>query len=209
VSPYSAEPAGFGSSVSISGEYLMVGAPADSSVAQQNGAAYIFHDIGSGSWDAGIKIMAHDADEGDVFGYSVSIKDEYVIASAPFEDSGGTNSGAVYIFHREGEDTWDSGSKVVAPDTESSDLFGCSVSISDYVVVGAAYEDAGGQAAGAAYVFRRTDINSWDSGTKIVVFDAETNDQIGSSVSIDGGRVIIGAMGDDSVALDAGAAYVY
>jgi hypothetical protein len=101
----------------------------------------------------------------------VAISGDYAIVGAQFEDGGGTDAGAAYVFHRDPlTGAWDAGTKLVAPDAQAFDEFGFSVAISgDYAVVGARLEDGGAgdplSAAGAAYVFRRTGLNAWDTGT--------------------------------------------
>jgi len=52
---------------------------------------------------------------------------------------------------------WDAGFKILATDPEVDDYFGYSVAISgDYTIVGSYGEDAGGSAAGAAYIYAET-----------------------------------------------------
>ena len=96
----------------------------------------------------------------------------------------------------------------MAFDAKADDLFGRGVSISgDYLIVGARYHDAGGMAdAGAAYVFRRTGGNIWESVTKITASDAQAGDQFGWGLAISGTDVIVGAHFADS---EAGAAYIF
>ena len=110
----------------------------------------------SNQWDAGTKIVATDPEAGDIFGISVAISGDYAIVGANLEDAGGSNAGAAYIYHRTGLNTW-SGTKIVATNPEAYDQFGISVAISgDYAIVGAPGEDAGGSAAGAAYIYVET-----------------------------------------------------
>ena len=213
----------FGSSVAISGDYAVVGAPNENAGGSYAGAAYIFHrDPTTDSWDGGTKITASDAQAWDWFGRSVAISGDYAIVGAYGEDAGGTDAGAAYIFHRTGTNTWDSGTKITSSDLQAYDSFGWSVAISgDYAIVGANAEDGGSgdpiNVAGAAYIFLRTGgINSWDSGTKIVASDAQANDQFGYSVAISGDYAIVGAryedgsIGDPSSPADGpGAAYIY
>jgi hypothetical protein len=97
------------------------------------------------------KILATDPEAYDRFGESVSISGDYAIVGAYVEDAGGIDAGAAYIYHRTGTNTWDSGTKILAPDAEPGDYFGYSVSISgDHAIVGAYSEDEGGSVAGAA-----------------------------------------------------------
>ena len=194
----------FGFSVSINGDYAIVGADHEGAGGSEAGAAYIFHRTGTNTWDSGTKIVASDAEASDQFSKGVSINGDYAIVGAYGESS---NSGAAYVFHRTGTNTWDSGTKIVAPDAAADDLFGGSVSINgDYAIVGAYGESS---SSGAAYVFYRTGINSWDSGTKIVAPDAETGDYFGKGVSINGDYAMVGANGEDTGGSSAGASYIF
>jgi len=197
----------FGRSVSIFGDYCIVGADGE----DIGGSAYIFHRIGTNTWDAGTKIVSSDIEASDLFGSSVSIDEDYCIVGATGEDTGGSVAGAAYIFHRTGTNTWDAGTKIVASDAQAHDYFGISVSIDgDYCIVGASFEDTGGSDAGAAYIFHRTGLNTWDAGTKIVASDAEANDSFGNSVSVYGDYCIVGAFYEDAGgASNAGSAYIY
>merc|ERR1712000_300414 len=100
----------FGTSVAISGNYVVVGANGEDAGGSGAGAAYIFHRTGSNTWDAGVKIVATDPQASDEFGKSVAISGDYVVVGAYGEDAGGDNAGAAYIFHRT-ETTWDAGVK--------------------------------------------------------------------------------------------------
>jgi hypothetical protein len=198
----------FGTSVSIDGDYAIVGATGDAGGA---GEAHIFRRTGLNTWDSGTRVIASDRASSDNFGWSVSISGDYAIVGADREDAGGSSAGAAYIFHRTGVNTWDSGTKIVASDAQADDQFGYSVSISgDYAVVGARFEDGGGgdplSGAGAAYIFRRTGTNTWNTGTKIVASDATSSDYFGSSVSISGDYAIVGAKNADGLR---GQAYVF
>ena len=81
----------FGSSVSISGDYAIVGANWDDN---NTGAAYIYHKIGTNSWDTGTKITAFDASSGSNFGFSVCISEGYIVVGSSYDN----NIGAAYIF---------------------------------------------------------------------------------------------------------------
>jgi uncharacterized repeat protein (TIGR02543 family) len=199
----------FGYSVSISGDYAIVGAHYDDDNGFASGSAYIFRRTGTNSWDAGTKITAADNAAGDGFGNSVSISGDYAIVGARSDDDNGSNSGSAYIFRRTGTNSWDAGTKITASDGAADDRFGASVSISgDYAIVGARGDDDNGSNSGSAYIFRRTGTNSWDAGTKIIPSDGSASefDYFGSSVSISGDYAIVGAYGDAS---GSGSAYIF
>ena len=198
----------FGFSVSIDGDYAIVGAKDEDTASSNAGAAYIYFRDAGGSWSQQAKLLASNAGFGDRFGYSVSISGDYAIVGAYAESAGGSQAGTAYVFVRSGT-SWSQQSKLVASDAQASDFFGFSVSISgDYAVVGAYREDAGGTDAGAAYVFARSG-TSWSQQAKLVASDAEVDDFFGYSVSISGDYAVVGAIDEDAGGTGAGAAYVF
>ena len=89
----------FGSSVSISGNYVIIGASNEDGTGTDRGTAYIFHrDEITGDWDAGIKIIATNPEDNAHFGDAVSISGDYTVVGAKYD--GGTNIGAAYIITR-------------------------------------------------------------------------------------------------------------
>ncbi|MBT7144865.1 MAG: hypothetical protein HN894_16195, partial [Bacteroidetes bacterium] len=227
----------FGHSVSISGDYAIVGAyqedqdAAGNNYASYAGSAYIFKTSDCGaSWTQVQKIVASDRAASDWFGYSVSISGDYAIVGAPSEDQnafGGytlSSSGSAYIFKTsDGGETWTETEKIVASDRAASDNFGRSVSISgDFAIVGACYEDedaSGGNTmstAGSAYIFKTSDGGeTWTETEKIVASDRAAYDYFGQSVSISGDYAIVGANEEDEDATGgnyqskAGSAYIF
>jgi hypothetical protein len=83
----------FGASVSLSGRYLVVGAPN----AGGSGAAYLFRRDGS-AWTEEGKITAGDAKAGKHFGASVAMSGDQVIAGAPGEPGSNDEAGAAYVY---------------------------------------------------------------------------------------------------------------
>ncbi len=204
----------FGGSISANENYFIIGAPSISNYHEPGGwsgpgYAFIYKRTGPDSWDSGTRIAAPDGESYDRFGWSVSISDDYAIAGASIFNEF-LSEGYAYIFNRIGPNTWDSGTKIIAPDGEVADRFGWSVSISgDYAIVGAPEEDEGGVNAGAAYIFRKTGLNTWDAGNKIMAFDAEEGDGFGLSVAISGDYAVVGAYQEDEGGTDAGAVYIF
>jgi hypothetical protein len=195
----------FGTSVSISGNYAIVGANGEDAGGSGAGAAYIFRRTDTNTWDSGTKIVASDAAAGDNFGVSVSIDGDYAIVGAKDESSA---QGAAYIFRRTGTNAWADQTKITATDGEASDLFGISVSIDgDYVAIGASLDDDNGSQAGAAYVYRRTGTNAWADQTKITASDGAIGDTFGESISIKDDYVVVGAENEGS--FNEGAAYIF
>ncbi len=156
----------FGSSVAVSGNTMVIGAPNECSDARgvngnqtnkngfQSGAAYVFVRSGS-NWTQQAYLKASNTGVGDHFGQSVAIFGDTMIVGAPSESSdatgvngnqandNATNSGAAYIFVRTGTN-WSQQAYLKASNTGAEDRFGDSVAISgDIVIVGATVEASG------------------------------------------------------------------
>jgi len=197
----------FGVSVSISEDYVVIGAWADEDNGTNSGSAYIFHRIGT-TWSEQAKITASDGAAFDCFGSSVSIDGDYAVIGAGLDDDNGDWSGSAYIFHRDGT-TWSEQAKLTASDGAAEDYFGGSVSISgDYAVIGAVYDDDNGDGSGFAYIFHRNG-TTWSEQVKITASDGIAYDHFGYSVSIDGNYVVISAFHDDDNGSYSGSAYVF
>ena len=197
----------FGVSVSISGDYAIVGALGDDENGQASGAAYIFKRTGT-NWVQEAKLLAPTADIDDLFGHAVSISGDYAIASTFLTDDNGENSGSAYVFKRAGT-SWVQEAKLVASDGATNDYFGWSVSISgDYLVVGAVRDNDNGIDAGSAYVFKRSD-TTWVEETKLLAADGAADDGFGVSISISGDYVIVGSVFDDDNGDNSGSAYIF
>ncbi|MBN1831791.1 MAG: hypothetical protein JW896_06725, partial [Deltaproteobacteria bacterium] len=185
----------FGISVSIDGDYAIVGAGGHEN---DKGAAYVFRLEGA-AWIEQAIITAGDAQEGDLFGSSVSIDGDYAIVGAGGDEN---YKGSAYIYRLEGA-AWVEQAKLTASDGGEWSFFGSSVSIcGEYAIIGARYANYG---LGAAYIFR-LDGDTWTEQAKLTAGGAEEGDFFGGSVSIDGDYAIVGADGDEN---EKGAAYIF
>ena len=55
----------------------------------------------SGNWGETKKVMAHDGTDGDYFGNSIAMTDQYLLIGAYGNDQNGNKSGAAYIFKKD------------------------------------------------------------------------------------------------------------
>ena len=198
----------FGWSVSISGDYAVIGAYLDDS-----GSAYVFKRSGSaGNWSEVEKLTASDAAEGDRFGYAVSIVGNTVVVGAYYDTNidNGSLSGSAYVFERDGAGNWSEVQKLTASDAAASDYFGRSVSSSgNTMVIGADYDDDNGSASGSAYVFERDGFGNWSEVQKLTASDGAVGDYFGWKVLISGEALVVSANYDDDNADNSGSAYVF
>ena len=205
----------FGHSVSISGDYAVVGAFYDDDNGSNSGSAYVFKRAlkyvpPNFVWvfEEQVKLLPADGDADDHFGFTVFISGDYVIVGAPSDDDKGSESGSAYIFKRYDLD-WLQQAKLIASDGSADDNFGHSVSISgDYAIVGVPYDDDNGSGSGSAYIFKRDGVN-WLQQPKLLASDGAADDQFGMSVSISGDYAVVGAPNDDDKGSDSGSAYIF
>jgi len=197
----------FGCSVSISGDYAIVGAWGDDDTGIDRGSAYVFYRSGN-NWIEQAKLTAPDGMDEDLFGYSVSISGDYVVIGSHYDDDNGSESGSAYIFYRSGAN-WTEQTKLTASDGTAYDWFGYTVSINgDYVAIGAHWDDDTGSNSGSAYIFDRIG-TIWTEQAKLIASDGSTDDEFGRSISIDGDYVVVGACHDDINGIDRGSAYIF
>jgi len=202
--------AAFGDSVSLSGDFAIVGAPHSDDGGRDSGSAYILQRVAGKE----TKLIASDAASEDRFGYSVSISGNLAVVGAFLNDENGTDSGSVYFFaHNEGgPDSWGEVKSLTASDAASGDNFGVSVAISgDLLIVGAEKNGDVVPFAGAAYIFARNEggTDNWGEVRKLSASDAGFFDGFGDSVSISGDVAIVGAPGNDDNRASSGSAYIF
>ena len=143
----------FGGSVALWEDTAVIGASGDDNSGGSNaGSAYVFVRSGT-TWTEQQKLLASDATTLNQLGTDVCVAGDLAVVGA---SSGlATEAGSAYLFVRSGT-TWQEMAKLTASDGEGGDLLGYAVALSgDTTVVGAPSDDnAGGAAAGSAYVFR-------------------------------------------------------
>jgi hypothetical protein len=191
-----------------------------------SGAVYVYRRTGS-IWVQEAFVKAANAESNNRFGYSVSFWGDSLAVGANLEDSSQTtitngtgasssfsasDAGAVYVYRRSGS-TWAQEAYVKASNAGSSDYFGYSVSLSgDTLAVGAIGEDSNqttitngtgasgdnsSSLAGAVYIFRRNGI-TWAQEAYVKASNAGSDDRFGSSISLSGDTLAVGAPFEDS-----------
>ncbi len=198
----------YGQSVSVFGEYAVVGAPKADGQATNSGAAYIYERVGN-NWIEQTKIQANDGQTNDEFGFSVAIEEDYILVGAPSQNFVGSNSGAVYVFKKDGTN-WIQHQKIQSQDLQTGDAFGYSIDISgERAVIGAYKEDTGRTDAGAAYIFKRNG-TVWTQESKLTGTNPFFSDYFGFDVGISGDHVIVGSPQKNYRSMtNSGLAYVF
>jgi len=204
----------FGSSVSLDGNVLLIGAQGDDQNGDASGAAYIFsHSPDTGLWGEDQKLLAEDGDDFDWFGESLALGPESAVIGAMFDEENGEASGSVYFFMRQpvsGE--WVQQQKLFPSDAGPDMLFGNSVAIAGKkVLVGSRWADSGGLSdTGKAYLFSRPDdLEPWEETHVIDNPSPGSFENFGFSVDLVGGKAVIGSIWDRIAGSRVGAAFLY
>ncbi|WP_345739054.1 IPT/TIG domain-containing protein, partial [Prosthecobacter algae] len=225
------------------GGAIGVNGDASNNGAIDSGAVYVFTRSGT-TWTQQAYLKANNTGAGDLFGVSVALSGDTAVIGANREDSNATTvngdssnntateAGAAYVFTRSGT-TWTQQAYLKANNHGPDDRFGSDVAVSgDTAVIGAPFEDSNATTvngsganntasnAGAAYVFTRSG-SAWTQQAYLKANNAETLDNFGNYLAVDGDTAVVGATGEDSNATtvnglgsnnsasSAGAAYVF
>jgi len=191
----------FGTSVGISGNMIVGGAPE----AGATGLAFVFErDSGDGWGDPG-QLLTSTAQSGDGLGTSVGVSGSIIIAGAPGQGSGSlADSGSALVFERRGG--WLQVAALKPSNLSRDDFFGTSVAIHGETVIAG----APGKNFGAAYVLKRSG-GAWDPANFVELgpIDGQSNDEFGHSVSITRDFAVVSSRFDDDQGSNSGSAYVY
>jgi hypothetical protein len=140
------------------------------------------------------------------FGSGLAMSGDTAVIGHSDKDIGSSaDQGSVYVFVRDGEN-WVQQAELVASDGEQFDQFGYDVDIDgDTIVVGSRWDDGPNRNQGSAYVFARAG-NVWSEQAKLTPNDAAQDDNFGTSVTVSGDMIVVGAPMKN---VQAGAAYVF
>jgi FG-GAP repeat len=122
--------------VSVSGDYIIVGAPHATPTNIVQGVAYVFARSGS-AWIQQAKLEPDAGIQVSEFGSWLAISGDYAVVGAPEEYEGTVRTGAAYIFQRKGT-SWLRAEKIIAGDAADGNFFGMPVAIDGSVVGGLA-----------------------------------------------------------------------
>lgn len=152
------------------------------------------------------KIVSEDFLKDNQFGSAMAVHENFTIIGAPGDDVNGKESGAAYIFRREGEQ-WIQQSKLLPSGGSELKRFGTAVSICpEYAAV--VEQGRWDLLNSALYIYRKVG-DDWVEEA-ILLPDTEThNDCFGTFVSISDGYTIVSAQPKDVSSEDSLSVYVY
>lgn len=192
----------FGARVDIDGSRAIVSAWDDDENGTISGAAYVYERIlffGNPLWFLSKKLIASDGDFADGFGSDVALSGTLALVGADNDEGGG----AAYLFEDTGS-TWVQIAKLKPAGLAASADFGYAVAIDgDMLAVGAPDFNAG---TGKVYVYEHFDSLGWLLTATLTGSDTTNGAAFGTSLSIKGGELLVGATNGGGLA---GSAYLF
>ena len=198
----------FGSAVAVGDNLVAVTAPYADGGSPDTGSVTLFEDQGE-TWVERAVVQLPSAGEADRFGSTVALTQSELLVGAPALDQGAINSGAVVVFGL-GPQNPDEVARLTGASTSFGYAFGFAVAMDgDLLAVGVPFEEVDGlTTAGAVHLFA-ADGGQWTRTARLTSPSPTAGEQLGVSVDLSGDTVVAGAWSNDTVAEDAGAAYVF
>lgn len=202
----------FGSSVSLSGDTLLVGAnyKAQSSA---SGAAYVFTRSGT-TWTQLQKLTPVTGAQAR-FGFALAQSGTTIAVGSPLgkdPSSVVTYTGVVSIYTKGMNGLYAYKALPMPAEIAHNDNYGYSVSLESGTLVagapGAQVWSTNAGTTGKAWIFTGSG-STWTQAAYLTPADGAVDDWFGKSVAQSGTTVIVGAPANDGAGTDAGAAYVY
>jgi hypothetical protein len=200
-----------GASVALDGDTVIGGAHQFSGVApgpSGPGSSYVFVHRAPG-WVEQQKLVSSMPVDGGTFGWRVAVVGDTAVVSEPHAEiiHRTTDSGAVYVFDRVGEQ-WTVSARLEATKPRAADYYGSDIAFSSAALVVGATGDASGSRgpnadaarddapqSGAVYVYSRQG-NDWSRRAYMKASNAEQDDSFGFRVALHGDTFAVGATGE-------------
>ena len=215
----------FGFVVDLEQDTLVVGANLEDSAAtgidgdqsddsrKNSGAVYVFT-RNNGQWAQQAYIKPSQTEAEDFFGKHLSLDGDALAVGADgrgqAQGQGLGNTGGVYVFRRD-QQGWTQ-EVFIAPTIFSlNDYFGNAVALEGDLLAVGAYNEGGGSegiagdardnsrlSSGAVYLWERKSNGSWSQKAYIKSSNTDANDFFGEALTMERGRLVVGAPGEDS-----------
>jgi|GEM_PF-2275104 len=195
----------FGNAVDIDGHYAIASAHLHSPIIngetiKRAGAAYLFEKDGNGNWNEVQKLTAPDTLAYNYFGIDLAISGTTAIIGAS-NDNYDVNqqnfmpaAGAVYVYERDEQGTWQFWQKITASDRDTLDRFGSSLHIHhNKLMVSAPIKEEEALAVGCVYYFTKNEEGYWIEQQKIKPPVNKEYARFGSTLHFNNEILVVGA----------------
>jgi hypothetical protein len=189
-----------GRAIALSGTVLVIGDPMFDTTFPDAGTAYVFEENtgGPGNWGLVEQLFGSGSGTKDGFGVAVDLAGTTLVVGARRDEVPGIgplvpDTGSAYVFERNagGPDNWGQVAAFAGSDSQPTDEFGQSVSIAgNLIAIGAWLHDGVGADAGAAYLFERVSLSSWNQVQKLVPSTPQPDGRFAESVNLQAGFLL-------------------
>jgi len=163
-----------------------------------NGGAYVYKFDGMNPYEE-YKLMPSQA-TGNQFGVGLAMDGDTIVVGANTDDTGGSNHGAAYVFKYDGTD-WNQ-QAILIPSNPDGIMSSARVAIDGNRII---------TSSSRAIFVWKYDGSNWVEEAKLTSASLIPGVYIsfGQSLAINGNTILIGAEGDDELALNSGAVFVF
>jgi len=185
----------FGSSVALSGDTVVAGAPLRNEKYTNAGAAFVFARSDKGHWSATARLVAADRGSYDNFGFDVALDGDRLLVSAPFDNTDdGVDTGSVYAYLRTGKGQWAPTAKLAHAKPAPYIRFGYAVALDgSRALIGVLRDTVTTSTQGSAAVFTVEAKETWKFEQLLVGSAPAAGAYFGIAVALRGNRAIVGS----------------
>ena len=186
-SALTSDAAGFGASVVVDGDNLLVGASGNRETA---GTVYAYRRTAGGTWATVGELAIEDAAPRDGYGSVLALQGNHAVIGAPMKAN---RAGRAYAFRYDAEaGQWAMQGSVEFGALEAGDRFGSALLLAGtHLAIGAP-----GDRAGLVAIFTLDEeTDTWTFDRRLVPFDARGSEAFGASLAFARGRLWVGAPG--------------
>lgn len=207
----------FGQAVAISDDEktIFIGAPGDSG--GDFGSVLLYRQSESGIWSRTGKLVAPNGEDLDLFGGGIAVSGKNLAVAAYRTNRPFVDSGSIYMFRQQEDESWLLIDQLIVPDSRESDLFGDIMKLEGDLLVGSAVtgELHDTRSQGLVYTYLRDPSDGrWKFSSRLSAPDGSSSDFFGSALAIQDDLLAVGARGRDvptpeGVQVGQGSVYLY
>lgn len=153
-------------------------------------------------------LLASNGKTNDSFGNDIEFDGGVLLIGAREDDQFGVNSGSVYVFRQQPDDTWIEAYNITPQGSQPSELFGTTIVYHNNI---AFISNVGGFIGEprTVYVFRQDAPDQWTEIQRLNSNDSHPGDGFGWSIAQSGDLLAIGSPIRDDQGNNSGAAYIF
>ncbi len=185
---------------------IVAGIPGDYITSAGSTGSVNVYDWTGSAWQE-TQLLGNNFANAGSFGSAVDISGNRIVVGDRTEDVNSSNSGAAYLFEWDGVE-WNIEDKFYAATASFNEFFGDAVCVDgDRIAIGVPFDNDNGSDSGSVYIY------DWDgtSWIKTILYpsDPSSGDNFGTSIDLEGDRILVGSRNDDDAAPSSGSAYLF